>query len=51
MTIKASGNPLAFSEIEAEFGGTPVEVLEKYRRDDPVLPMNHFLVVLYQIFH
>ena len=35
MTIKASGNQLAFSEIEAEFGGTPARSLGQYRRDDP----------------
>tara|TARA_S200000501_G_scaffold378498_1_gene441434 strand:+ start:1710 stop:2855 length:1146 start_codon:yes stop_codon:yes gene_type:complete len=35
MTIKASGNPLAFTEIEAEFGGTPGRSFGKYRRDDP----------------
>ena len=35
MTIKASGNQLAFSEIEAEFGGTPGRSFGKYRRDDP----------------
>ena len=35
MTIKASGNPLAFTEIEAEFGGGGGERrLGKYRRDD-----------------
>ena len=34
MTIKASGNSLAFSEIEAEFGGTPSRSLGQYRRDD-----------------
>tara|TARA_B100001173_G_scaffold213750_1_gene184515 strand:+ start:1827 stop:2972 length:1146 start_codon:yes stop_codon:yes gene_type:complete len=35
MTIKASGNQLAFTEIEAEFGGTPGRSFGKYRRDDP----------------
>ena len=40
MTIKASGNQLAFSEIEAEFGGTPARSLGQYRRDDPDL-INH----------
>ena len=35
MTIKASGNPLAFTEIEAEFGGTPGRSFGKYRGDDP----------------
>ena len=35
MTIKASGNPLAFTEIEAEFGGTPGRSFGKYRSDDP----------------
>ena len=35
MTIKASGNQLAFSEIEAEFGaGGGERRLGKYRRDD-----------------
>ena len=34
MTIKASGNPLAFSEIEAEFGTTPARSLGQYRSDD-----------------
>ena len=34
MTIKASGNPLAFTEIEAEFGGNPARSLGQYRRDD-----------------
>ena len=38
MTIKASASPnppLAFTEIEAEFGGTPGRSFGKYRRDDP----------------
>ena len=35
MTIKSSGNPLAFTEIEAEFGGNPARSLGQYRRDDP----------------
>ena len=34
MTIKASGNPLSFSEIEAEFGTTPARSLGRYRSDD-----------------
>ena len=34
MTIKASGNPLSFSEIEAEFGTTPARSLGQYRSDD-----------------
>ena len=34
MTIKSSGNPLSFSEIEAEFGSTPARSLGQYRRDD-----------------
>ena len=35
MTIKSSGNPLAFSEIEAEFGADGVRRLGKYRTTDP----------------
>ena len=36
MTIKNSGNPLSFTEIEAEFGsGGGQRRLGKYRRDDP----------------
>ena len=36
MTIKNSGNPLSFQEIEAEFGsGGGQRRLGKYRRDDP----------------
>ena len=35
MTIKSSGNPLSFTEIEAEFGGNPARSLGQYRRDDP----------------
>ena len=34
MTIKASGTQLAFTEIEAEFGGNPARSLGQYRRDD-----------------
>ena len=35
MTIKSSGSPLFFSEIEAEFGSNPGRSLGQYRRDDP----------------
>ena len=36
MTIKNSGNPLSFTEMEAEFGsGGGQRRLGKYRRDDP----------------
>ena len=35
MTIKSSGNPLAFSEIETEFGADGVRRLGKYRTTDP----------------
>ena len=38
MTIKSSGSPnppLAFSEIEAEFGADGVRRLGKYRTTDP----------------
>ena len=42
MTIKASGNQLAFSEIEAEFGGTPARSLGQYRRDDPAFTNRSF---------
>ena len=42
MTIKASGNQLAFSEIEAEFGGTPARSLGQYRRDDPAFTNKSF---------
>ena len=42
MTIKASGNPLAFTEIEAEFGGTPGRSFGKYRRDDPAFTNRSF---------
>ena len=34
MTIKSSGNPLSFSEIEAEFGDDGVRRLGKYRTTD-----------------
>ena len=52
MTIKSSGpgpnpNPLAFTEIESEFGSTPERSLGQYRRDDPDFnggsPQNSFL--------
>ena len=48
MTIKNSGNPLSFQEIEAEFGsGGGDRRLGKYRRDDPAFnggsPQNSFL--------
>ena len=48
MTIKNSGNPLSFTEIEAEFGsGGGQRRLGKYRRDDPAFnggsPQNSFL--------
>ena len=35
MTIKNSGSPLSFFEIEAEFGDNPGRSLGQYRRDDP----------------
>ena len=42
MTIKSSGNPLAFTEIEAEFGSTPARSLGQYRRDDPAFTNRTF---------
>ena len=35
MAIKNSGNPLSFSEIEAEFGPNPTRSLGKYRTTSP----------------
>ena len=35
MTIKNSGNPLSFSEIEAEFGPNPTRSLGKYLTSSP----------------
>ena len=47
MTIKNSGNPLSFSEIEDEFGSTPGRKLGSYRL---VMILKIKILVHYQIY-